>query len=337
MVFRRAGCRTNVALFAVLVGAFATGWLAFAAGTAVPATVTTVAHGVFGIGVVLLVPWKSVVISRAAAIRWASLALLVLVLLCLVAGFVQVFVGYRFFLGVTPIQVHVGAALVAVPLFGRHVIRHRRRQRPQRRDLSRRALLRTGVFTVTAAGAWVALEGIGTWTRSPAGSRISTGSHRLAVADIPATIWLLDSVPVLDAATHRVDVGGRTWSVTDLDQLAVRESLSVAARLDCTSGWYADATWTGVPLDRLLDRVSRESATSIEVVSATGYTRHFPVAEASALWLVTRRDGAPLGVGTGAPVRLIAPGRRGFWWVKWVASVRLSDRPDWLQPPFPLR
>ncbi|WP_353649404.1 molybdopterin-dependent oxidoreductase [Nakamurella sp. A5-74] len=336
-LFRRAGRRTNIALFAVVIGAFLSGWAAFAAGTAVPATSATVAHGVFGIGVVLLVPWKSVVISRAPAIRWASLALLVLILLCVVAGFVQVFVGYRFFLGVTPIQVHVGAALIAVPLFAWHVIRHRRRQRLQRRDLSRRALLRTAAFTAAAGGSWLAMEGVGSWTGSPAASRIATGSHELAAADIPATIWLLDSVPVLDPATHRLMIGDHTWSVAELDALAAAESLAVAARLDCTSGWYADASWIGVPLDRLLDNTSPSAGSSIEVVSTTGYTRHFPVAEAGALWLVTRRNGVPLGVGTGAPVRLVAPGRRGFWWVKWVATVRVSDRPDWWQPPFPLQ
>jgi hypothetical protein len=40
--------------------------------------------------------------------------------------------------------------------------------------------------------------------------------------------------------------------------------------------------------------------------------------------------------GHGAPVRLLAPGRRGPWWVKWVRSVDLVDRPWWLQLPFPL-
>jgi hypothetical protein len=30
------------------------------------------------------------------------------------------------------------------------------------------------------------------------------------------------------------------------------------------------------------------------------------------------------------------PHRRGFWWVKWVESVKLSDLPAWGQSPFPL-
>ena len=49
---RRAGRRTNVALLVVLVGAVATGVLAFAAGTPIPARLATVVHGLFGLAVV---------------------------------------------------------------------------------------------------------------------------------------------------------------------------------------------------------------------------------------------------------------------------------------------
>ncbi|NUR17262.1 MAG: molybdopterin-dependent oxidoreductase, partial [Dermatophilaceae bacterium] len=44
-----------------------------------------------------------------------------------------------------------------------------------------------------------------------------------------------------------------------------------------------------------------------------------------------------LSAGHGGPVRLVAPGRRGFWWVKWVDRVGVDDRPSWSQPPFPLQ
>ena len=73
------------------------------------------------------------------------------------------------------------------------------------------------------------------------------------------------------------------------------------------------------------------------VTSVTGYRRRFPVADAHALWLATGFQGRPLTAGTGAPVRLVAPNRRGFWWVKWVASVELSDIPAAAQFPFPLQ
>jgi Oxidoreductase molybdopterin binding domain len=49
-----------------------------------------------------------------------------------------------------------------------------------------------------------------------------------------------------------------------------------------------------------------------------------------------RAGGRPLAAGHGFPARLVAPGRRGFWWVKWVVSIEVDRAPWWRQPPFPL-
>ena len=71
------------------------------------------------------------------------------------------------------------------------------------------------------------------------------------------------------------------------------------------------------------------------MVSATGYSRSFPIEDASKLLLATRVAGDALSPGHGYPARIVAPGRRGFWWVKWVTRIEISDRPWWLQLPFP--
>jgi DMSO/TMAO reductase YedYZ molybdopterin-dependent catalytic subunit len=55
-----------------------------------------------------------------------------------------------------------------------------------------------------------------------------------------------------------------------------------------------------------------------------------------AVLLATRAGGAPLSVAHGYPVRLVAPGRRGFWWVKWVDRIELRPTSWWWQPPFPV-
>ena len=329
-VLRRAGRRTNAALLLVLVGACLSAGVSFAAGRRGPATLATVAHGLLGLGVLALVPWKSAIVVRSAAIPLAGWALLVVVLVCLVAGFVQLLGGYRVVAGLSPMQVHVGAAVVAVPLLAWHVLR-RRRQRLRRSDATRRTLLRAAVGVAAVGMAYPLAATVAGWSRGPKG-RVATGSGRLPADDIPATSWLLDRVPALPGV-HRVDVAGHSMDVADLEQ----QSEPVRARLDCTSGWYAEATWTGARLSDLIAPDRLAAAASVEVTSATGYTRMFPVTEASNLWLVTRCEGRPLSAGTGAPVRLVAPYRRGFWWVKWVAEVRLSDSPAWLQPPFPLQ
>ena len=67
----------------------------------------------------------------------------------------------------------------------------------------------------------------------------------------------------------------------------------------------------------------------------TGYSRRLPLADAGTLLLATHVAGEPLSPGHGFPVRLVVPGRRGFWWVKWVERLSLSDTPWWWQLPFP--
>ena len=328
---RGAGRRTNVALLLVLIGAALTGALAFAAGTAIPARLATVAHGVLGLAVVLLVPWKSVIVRRAPALRLASIALVALIVVCISSGLVEVFGGYGVLWGLSPMQVHVGSAVLAAPLLAWHLLRHRR-QRLRRRDLSRRTLLRTGVLAVGVAAAYGTLEGIGRLAGSASAGRIATGSHYLSPDTVPATMWLFDRVPPLPA-DYRIHVAGNELAVADL----AARSTTLAARLDCTSGWFTDAEWTAVSVAELLSADRLAAAASIEVVSMTGYRRRFPADEAGSLWLATAYQGMPLRPAYGAPVRLVAPQRRGFWWVKWVSSVELSDLPGWSQSPFPLQ
>ena len=335
-VLRRAARRTNLALLGLLVGSFGSGWLVFATAGPTTATMATVVHGLLGVAVIAMLPWKSAIIRRSARVRVASLLLLVIIIGCLLAGFVQLFVGYVVAAGITPIQVHVGAAVVAVPLLIWHVLRHRR-QRLRRSDLSRRALLQEVAIAAGVAVSWggataVAFRSRPDRPRAPTGSRPVVPGPAGALA-LPATTWLFDTVPDLDPSTHQVIVVGRTFTVPEL----VARAEPVTARLDCTNGWYADASWDVVRLADLVEATALEGAATLRVRSVTGYERGFPAVEAAQLWLAIGSRGAPLTPAQGAPVRLLAPGRRGFWWVKWVAAVELDDRPSWLQSPFPLQ
>jgi DMSO/TMAO reductase YedYZ molybdopterin-dependent catalytic subunit len=76
---------------------------------------------------------------------------------------------------------------------------------------------------------------------------------------------------------------------------------------------------------------------SVLVRSSTGYTRRFDVADLDRLLLATRVGGGELAPGNGYPVRLVVPGWRGFWWVKWVVELRLETVPWWWQSPYPLQ
>jgi DMSO/TMAO reductase YedYZ molybdopterin-dependent catalytic subunit len=66
----------------------------------------------------------------------------------------------------------------------------------------------------------------------------------------------------------------------------------------------------------------------VRVISRTGYRWSFSLADARRMLLATRVDGEPLSHGHGAPCRLVAPGRRGFQWIKWVERIELHEDPD---------
>jgi DMSO/TMAO reductase YedYZ molybdopterin-dependent catalytic subunit len=79
----------------------------------------------------------------------------------------------------------------------------------------------------------------------------------------------------------------------------------------------------------LLDEAGvAEGASHVRVISHTGYRWSFALPAARALLLATHVAGAPLPHGHGAPCRLVAPGHRGWHWVKWVERVEVHAGPD---------
>ena len=333
------GRLANLSLLVVVPLAALTGFAMFLVGSG-PVWPVAILHGVVALLVVVLVPWKSTVVRRGLHRtqrqrrpgRLTSVLLGVVVLLALVTGLAHV-VGLLFRDStVTTLQVHVGAGIVAVVLTVTHALQ--RRVRSRRSDLSRRSFLRLGALAAVATVLEVGVQATGAIT-SRRGIRRATGSFQLAsssVAAIPATSWLFDQVPQIDPTSWRLTVvtdgTSRDWSLTELAQWNDQQ----VAVLDCTGGWWTEQQWSGVRLSRLLPPGARGT---VEVTSATGYSRRLPLTDQ--LLLATAIDGVSLSHEHGSPARLVVPGRRGYHWVKWVDRISHDDRPWWVEPPFPLQ
>lgn len=263
--------------------------------------------------------------------RWASILLAALVLASIAGGLAHS-TGLALAVGpLTAMDVHVGAAIAAVPFAIWHVATRRIRIRST--DFSRRTFLRGSVALATAGAAYGVSELVARATGLPGAARRFTGSYEagsFAPELMPVSSWMFDSVPTVDTAKWSLTAGGRRWTYEEISGFDDR----LTATLDCTGGFYSTQEWSGVRLDRLL---ATTSGLSIRVVSSTGYDRRFPIEEAPRLLLATRFGGTQLDPGHGFPARLVAADRRGFWWVKWVVAIEVDDVPYWWQPPFPLQ
>lgn len=330
-----------MALLFLLAIAFATGVLAFAIGSGWVAW-PVVAHGVTGFAILLLARPKSRIVERGLERRgpsaWPSVVFAVLIVTGIATGFAHSTGWLRTAGRVSAMQVHVALALVALPFGLWHVVA--RRTRPRKTDVSRRALLRTGAVAAASAAMYGAFAGGLRLLRAPGTSRRRTGSFESGSFDpraMPVTQWLDDAVPVVEAESWSLPIVSRGREVTRLTlQRLDEEREPVRATIDCTGGWYAEQVWEGVRLDRLLGEDPSPAGRSITVHSVTRYWRRFPITDSHHLWLATRVGGQPLSAGHGFPARLVAPNRRGFWWVKWVSVIEVGDAPWWWQPPFPL-
>ena len=271
--------------------------------------------------------------------RWARLAggltVSLLVVASLAAGYLWAASGTVAWVDVAGIgrwsllTLHAWIGLVLVPFVVVHLLPRQWRllrpgagsaRRMAGRLLSRRAVvggLALGGVAVAASGSALVAE------RLLGGPRRFTGSRQLPEGSLPIpTTFFGEPTPALDVATWRLAVGDRAFSLDDLQALGAVET---TATLDCTSGWAATTTWSGVSIARVLAAAGVSASSAVEVRSATGWAASLPPDELERCLLAWAMAGQPLPAANGAPLRLVAPDHRGLEWVKWVAELRVRD------------
>ena len=205
-----------------------------------------------------------------------------------------------------------------------------RAKRPRRRDVAdRRQFLTAAAVGAGALAAWRLQRPLERALGLPGGARRFTGSYdagSFTGNDFPTTSWVADHPrPRMGGLA----VTGRVRRELSLPAEALDRGDELVATLDCTGGFETTQRWRGVRLGRLLEEAGvRPGARHVRVISRTGYRWSFSLADARGLLLATRVGGEPLSHGHGAPCRLVAPGRRGFQWVKWVERGEVHEDPD---------
>jgi DMSO/TMAO reductase YedYZ molybdopterin-dependent catalytic subunit len=299
-------------------------------------------HGTAGLALAALLVWKFRRVWRRIAEprSWdrrtaAGLAAAALVVCTLGSGVVWSSGGDIALGGFRLLFWHdvVGALLAAIVLV--HALG--RAKRPRVRDVAgRRQLLQAGAVALGAFAAWQLQRPVSAFFGLRGARRRFTGSYEVASFEgnaFPATSWVADQPRPIGTERYRLEVDGEVERPLAAGIAELDADDELVATLDCTGGFYSTQRWGGIRVGRLLDRAApRERATHLRVVSRTGYRWSFDLDDARDFLLATAVGGEPLSHEHGAPLRLVAPGRRGFQWVKWIERLELHSEPDHTAP-----
>jgi DMSO/TMAO reductase YedYZ molybdopterin-dependent catalytic subunit len=139
-----------------------------------------------------------------------------------------------------------------------------------------------------------------------------------------------DFTPRIDPAKFRLTIDGDVnhpiqLSLADLQKL---NFTSMVIRHVCVEGWAAIVQWGGIRLRDLVALVQpKETVRYVYFKSADGYYESWDIASAlhPQTLMAYQKNGQPLSIDNGAPLRLASPVKLGYKQSKWVTQITLVN------------
>ena len=137
-----------------------------------------------------------------------------------------------------------------------------------------------------------------------------------------------DTTPQIDPLQFRLQIQGEVdrpmqLSLADLQTMPLT---SMVIRHVCVEGWAAIVQWGGVRLQDLIRLAQPKSNVRyVYFKSADGYYESWDLASAvhPQTLMVYQKNGIPLSIENGAPLRLASPVKLGYKQSKWVTQITL--------------
>lgn len=136
----------------------------------------------------------------------------------------------------------------------------------------------------------------------------------------------------IDSQSYRLQVDGlvqnpRNFTYAEITGLP---ETSKVVDLNCVEGWSFTAKWTGVRIADLFNETGiLENATTVIFYSADGYSTSLDLEYLlkNNIILAYRLNDVTLPPDRGFPLQLVAEGKYGYKWAKWVVRIELSSSP----------
>jgi DMSO/TMAO reductase YedYZ molybdopterin-dependent catalytic subunit len=178
-------------------------------------------------------------------------------------------------------------------------------------------------------GGWV-------WINLPTGTNSATGEIRLYNGQKLSSIN--DFRPEAENGTPNIDINTYTLTITGLvqnetvltydDIVDNHTHYEKVATLHCVENWDVTVLWEGVSVkDLLQDAGYDQNAQILIFYCQDGYTTSLPLSYivGNNIIIAFKVNGLKLPQSEGFPFRLVAEGKLGYKWAKWVTRIEVSN------------
>ncbi|MCQ1535590.1 molybdopterin-dependent oxidoreductase [Methanosarcina sp. KYL-1] len=136
----------------------------------------------------------------------------------------------------------------------------------------------------------------------------------------------------IDRESYRLQVDGLVEKPGEFsyEEIKALPRTSKVVDLDCVEGWGFTAKWTGVRTADLFEEVGiKENATTAIFYSADGYSTGLDLDYLleNDIILAYGINDVTLPPERGFPLQLVAEGKYGYKWAKWIVRIELTDSP----------
>ncbi|APH39272.1 molybdopterin-dependent oxidoreductase [Methanohalophilus halophilus] len=134
----------------------------------------------------------------------------------------------------------------------------------------------------------------------------------------------------IDRENYTLKISGMVNETTHIsyEQLTSYPVVSRVVPLDCVEGWRFTALWTGVPVQTLLEEAGvREGANTVIFYSEDGYSTSLPLDYLidNNIIVAYKLNNVTLPQERGFPLQLVAEGKYGYKWAKWITAIEVTD------------